>query len=89
MATTGERLVELSGLPTGTALDHLLAIETGGGTGTGETIYVDRIAAELADAVLGTVAEDSIRATIHDDQEAELADDIQATVTDEIEGEVI
>jgi hypothetical protein len=31
--TTGEKLVELSSLTTGTALDHLLSIEqTGGGT---------------------------------------------------------
>jgi len=31
--TTGEKIVELSGLSTGTAMDHLLAIITGGGTG--------------------------------------------------------
>jgi len=88
MATTGEKLVELSSLSTGTALEHLLAITTGGGGGTGETIYVDRIAAVVAGAVVGSIAADGIRATIADDQEAELAGDIQATVTDEIEGEV-
>ena len=38
MATTGERLVDISTLSTGTALEHFLNIETGGG----ETIYVDR-----------------------------------------------
>lgn len=33
MTTTGERLVSLSGLPTGSALDHLLAISIGSGAG--------------------------------------------------------
>lgn len=37
MTTTGEQLASLSGLPSGTAMAHLLAITTGGGTG--ETIY--------------------------------------------------
>jgi len=36
--TTGEKLVELSKLPTGTAMEHLLAITTGGG-GNAPTIY--------------------------------------------------
>ena len=38
MATTGERLVAISTLSTGTAMEHFLNIDTGGG----ETIYVDR-----------------------------------------------
>jgi len=36
--TTGEKLVELSKLPTGTAMEHLLAITTGGGGGDAPTI---------------------------------------------------
>lgn len=39
MATTGDRLVEISTLSTGTALQHLLNVDYGG---TGETIYVQR-----------------------------------------------
>ena len=35
--TTGEQLSSLSGLPSGTAMDHLLAIQTGGGAV--ETIF--------------------------------------------------
>ena len=36
--TAGERLVELSGLPTGTALQHLLALGDFGATTTGEQL---------------------------------------------------
>lgn len=39
--TTGQRLAYLSGLPSGSALAHLMAITTG--TGTGETIYAHRM----------------------------------------------
>lgn len=41
MTTAGQRLVSLSGLPSGSAQAHLLAITTG--TGTGETIYAPRM----------------------------------------------
>lgn len=41
MTTAGQRLVSLSGLPSGSALTHLLAITTG--TGNGETIYAHRM----------------------------------------------
>ena len=37
--TTGERLVQISTLSTGTAQDHLLNVDFGG---TGEILYVDR-----------------------------------------------
>lgn len=43
--TAGERLVSLSGLLTGTAAAHLLAIVTGGGSGM---IVNDGIAVEMA-----------------------------------------
>lgn len=36
--TAGERLVELSGLPTGTALEHLLALGNFGASTTGEQL---------------------------------------------------
>lgn len=42
--TAGERLVALSGLLTGTAAAHLLAVVTGGGSGT---IVNDGIAVEM------------------------------------------
>lgn len=37
--TTGERLVNISTLTSGSALNHFLNISTGGG---GQTVYVDR-----------------------------------------------
>lgn len=40
---TGQRLVSLSGLPSGSALAHLMEITTGTGTGTGETIYASKL----------------------------------------------
>ena len=43
MTTAGQRLVSLSGLPSGSAQAHLLAITTGTGTGPGETIYAPRM----------------------------------------------
>lgn len=39
---TGQKLVELSGLPSGSALAHLLAITQG--TGTGRTVFAARMA---------------------------------------------
>jgi len=80
MATTGEKLVELSDLSTGTALQHLLAITGGGGTGPGETVYIDHVLGTVAELVLGTVADDSIQATIFDDHDAELDGDIEGKV---------
>ena len=81
MATTGEKLVELSSLSTGTALAHLLAI-TGGG-GTGQTIYVDRIFADVQMELDGNIeadiagdVEDRISAAIDDELAAELDDNI-------------
>lgn len=39
--TAGQKLVELSGLPSGSALAHLLAITQG--TGTGRTVFASQI----------------------------------------------
>ena len=85
MATTGEKLVELSSLSTGTALEHLLAITTGGGTG--QTIYVDQISAEIdLDAGADIVADlagdldDNISASIDDELAAELDETIQGDI---------
>jgi hypothetical protein len=48
MATTGERLVEMSILTTGTALDHFLNISFGGGGGGGDaTNYLEQAILEL------------------------------------------
>lgn len=44
---TGQRIVALSKLPSGTALTHLLAITTGGG-GTGETVFASRMSVTLS-----------------------------------------
>ena len=46
---TGQRLVSLSGLPTGSAMAHLLAIQTGTGTGPSETIFASRFNVVAAD----------------------------------------
>jgi len=78
--TTGEKLVELSSLSTGTALQHLLAITTGGGGGPGETVYIDHVLGTVAELVAGAVADDTIHARIHDDQAAELDGDIEGKV---------
>ena len=37
--TTGQKLVELSGLASGSALAHLLAVTQGGGTGPAKTVF--------------------------------------------------
>lgn len=51
--TTGEKLVSLSSISTGTAEDHLLNITTG----TGETIYVpvDLISGSITTEIEGTM----------------------------------
>lgn len=74
MATTGGKLVELSGLPLGTALEHLLAITTGGGTG--ETVLV------LVDSIRANVIPD-LSASLEAGVTADVAGDIIATVDDE------
>jgi len=38
----GQHLVALSGLPSGSAAQHLLAIQLGTGTGPGQTIFASR-----------------------------------------------
>ena len=63
MATTGDRLVEISTLSTGTALQHLLNVDFGG---TGETIYVDRALTGFVTiaAVMGSVATAEVRGEV-------------------------
>lgn len=39
----GQYLVALSGLPTGTAAAHLMAIQAGGGAGTGQTVFARQL----------------------------------------------
>jgi len=73
MATTGERLVEISTLSTGTALQHLLNVDYGG---TGETIYVQR-------AITGLVMQGEIRGVVHTEEIAGVV--VFETVTAEIE----
>ena len=56
--TTGERLVSISTLSTGTALDHFLNISTGSG---GETIFVTKLFADVKKTtVVGIVKETSL-----------------------------
>jgi DNA repair ATPase RecN len=66
--TTGEKLVELSDLSTGTALEHLLAITTGG-AGTGDTVIIDGIRAVVSDQVSAAVVGD-LAAELEADLEA-------------------
>ena len=51
---TGQRLASLSGLPSGSALAHLAAISTG--TGTGETVFADRMAVTVSQATYTVVS---------------------------------
>jgi hypothetical protein len=69
MTTTGEYLVSISTLATGSALDHFLNIETGGGTWPTETVLVDWATIALpaeqdmslaADSDLKLLADDSV-----------------------------
>ena len=45
--TTGQHLVALSGLPSASALAHLLGIQTG--SGTGETLFTTKIFTTLSE----------------------------------------
>ena len=45
--TTGEYLVANSTLPSGTALQHLLALQIGTGTGSGQTIFCSQFNVRL------------------------------------------
>lgn len=45
--TTGEYLVANSTLPSGTALQHLLALQIGSGTGSGQTIFCSQFNVRL------------------------------------------
>ena len=86
MATTGEKLVELSSLSTGTALEHLLAITTGGG-GTGETIIVDMIRAEITPNLESEV-EAELAATVADELDASISEDIDSELDDTLKGDI-
>ena len=44
----GQYLVALSGLPSGNAAQHLLAIQLGTGTGPGQTIFASRFQSSQA-----------------------------------------
>ena len=45
---TGQRLVELSGLPSGSALAHFAAITQTGGTGPGSLLFVSKAAVQIS-----------------------------------------
>lgn len=45
---TGERLVELSGLPSGSALAHFAAITQTGGTGPGSLLLASKAAVQIS-----------------------------------------
>lgn len=75
MTTTGQRLVSLSGLPTGTAMHHLAAIAAG----PGGPVYVGPVAD--ADAISSTASAelvfDTYSATVTvPEMVAELIDDV-------------
>ena len=47
--TTGQKLVELSGLASGSALAHLLAVTQGTGTGVDRIIFASQMAVSIED----------------------------------------
>ena len=64
--TTGQKLVELSGLASGSALAHLLAITQGTGTGVDRIIFASQMTVSLEDdqvSVIQRPSELSVSAT--------------------------
>ena len=72
MSTYGERLVELSELPTGTASQHFLAI-----TGKGDIVYIDSYSEDAALSIVSDEAEASISS---DDSSLAIGSD-ESTIT--------
>ena len=82
MTTTGEYLVGISTLTTGTALEHFLNISAG--TGTGYPYPVDSIIAALEGDVLVVAESDEYSVTVDaEDISAEIATELDA----DLEGE--
>ena len=64
--TTGQKLVELSGLASGSALAHLLAVTQGTGTGVDRIIFASQMAVSIEDdqvSVIQRPSELSVSAT--------------------------
>ena len=64
--TTGQKLVELSGLASGSALAHLLAVTQGTGTGVDRIIFASQMAVSVEDdqvSVIQRPSELSVSAT--------------------------
>jgi hypothetical protein len=82
MATTGERLVDISTLATGTALQHFLNISTGGG---GETIYVERLISGdvSSNEVTGAVSHQQVTGSV-----STVAEITGQVVISEVQGEL-
>ena len=53
--TTGQKLVELSGLASGSALAHLLAVTQGTGTGVDRIIFASHMAVSVEDDLLSVI----------------------------------
>lgn len=82
--TTGELLVELSGLPTGTAIVHLMAIEAGGG-GPGGTTIIDSFSAVLEGDVEVLLADDTIDVVVENEMTGEVD---QSGITGIVSGDI-
>ena len=64
--TTGQKLVELSGLASGSALAHLLAVTQGTGTGVDRIVFASQMTVSLEDdqvSVIQRPSELSVSAT--------------------------
>jgi hypothetical protein len=71
MTTTGERLVSISTLLTGTAMDHFLNISTG----AGGTVFVDGILCALESDAAVELEPDYV-VVIEEEPEAEMDEEI-------------
>lgn len=79
MTTTGEYLVSISSLSSGTALEHLLAIQMGTGSGS----VVTRIDAFLDSDPVVVVEDSSLVCAVDDDLRTTVQERDQTTVLDE------
>ena len=63
--TTGQKLVELSGLASGSALAHLLAVTQGTGTGVDRLVFVNRsmVCATTQEARVASIPSENMVAT--------------------------
>ena len=86
VTTTGEQLISLSSLSTGTALEHLLAITAG--SGPGETIIVDSVDVQIEPGFRIELANDEIEVTVVRGIDVEQDGGINVKINDRLKVEV-